>query len=85
MSIKLAVGSAVGGVTALVVLWGSWYTVDKGDRGVILRNGALIGVAEPGLGFKVPMIDSVKDIDIRSKAKLYEVLWHTAVTSKPQV
>jgi regulator of protease activity HflC (stomatin/prohibitin superfamily) len=72
MSIKLAVGSAVGGVTALVVLWGSWYTVDQGDRGVILRNGALIGVAEPGLGFKVPMIDSVKDIDIRSRAKLYE-------------
>jgi len=56
----------------LILLGGSWYTVDQGDRGVILRNGAITGVAEPGLGFKMPIIDKVIDIDVRSQAKIYE-------------
>ena len=28
-------------IVVLVVLSSSWYTVDQGERGVILRNGAL--------------------------------------------
>lgn len=67
------VGSAaVSGIFALTVLAGSWYTVDQGDRGVILRNGAVTGTAEPGLGFKWPIIDKVVDISVQSKAQLYE-------------
>ncbi|MGL5410118.1 MAG: prohibitin family protein, partial [Shewanella sp.] len=27
----------------LISLFGSWYTVDQGERGVILRNGKIIG------------------------------------------
>ncbi len=50
------------GITALTVIGGSWYTVDEGYRGVALRNGAVIGTSEPGLGFKMPIIDSVIDI-----------------------
>lgn len=64
--------SVVAGIVALTVLGGSWYTVDQGERGVLLRNGALQGVAEPGLGFKMPLIDRVIDIDVRSQAKIYE-------------
>lgn len=65
-------GAVVAGIFALTILGGSWYTVDQGERGVILRNGALTGVAEPGLGFKMPIFDRVVDIDLRSRAKLYE-------------
>ena len=65
-------GAVVAGLIGLTVLGGSWYTVDQGERGVILRNGAITGTADPGLGFKLPLIDTVVDIDIRTRANLYE-------------
>ena len=75
MAVKsfVAIGGAVViGLTALTIIGGSWYTVDQGERGVMLRNGAITGVSEPGLGFKLPIIDRVVDIDVRSRAQLYE-------------
>ena len=65
-------GSVVAGLVAITILGGSWYTVDQGERGIILRNGAMMSIAEPGLGFKMPLIDRVVDIDIRSAAMIYE-------------
>lgn len=65
-------GAVVAGLVALTVIGGSWYTVDQGERGVILRNGAITGTADPGLGFKMPIVDTVVDIDIRTRANLYE-------------
>lgn len=55
----------------IVILSSSWYTVDQGERGVILRNGAVIGEAEPGLGFKIPLIDSVEHISTQSQNSRY--------------
>ena len=72
---KTAIGistAVVAGLVALTVIGGSWYTVDQGERGVILRNGAITGTADPGLGFKLPIVDTVVDIDIRTRANLYE-------------
>ena len=60
------------GITALTVIGGSWYTVGEGYRGVTLRNGAVVGTAEPGLGFKMPLIDSVVDISVQSNARMFE-------------
>ncbi len=60
----------VGGVLALIVVCmivlGSWYTVDQTERGVLLRNGAVVGTAQPGLGFKIPVIDSVEKISVKT-------------------
>jgi regulator of protease activity HflC (stomatin/prohibitin superfamily) len=67
-----SVGAVFVGIVALTILGGSWYTVDEGYRGVALRNGAVIGTSEPGLGFKMPVIDSVVDISVQSQAQLYE-------------
>jgi regulator of protease activity HflC (stomatin/prohibitin superfamily) len=75
MKMNAVVGSgvaAVAGLVALTVLGGSWYTVGEGYRGVQLRNGAVVGTAEPGLGFKMPVIDSVVDISVQSQARTYE-------------
>jgi regulator of protease activity HflC (stomatin/prohibitin superfamily) len=58
----------------LTVVGGSWYTVDEGYRGVILRNGAVTGTAEPGLGFKLPIISSVIDISVQSQARTYDTV-----------
>ncbi|MDH7785091.1 regulator of protease activity HflC (stomatin/prohibitin superfamily) [Ochrobactrum sp. 19YEA23] len=66
--------TAVAGFVGLVVLsiiLGSWYTIDEGERGVILRYGAVAGVAQPGLGFKVPMIDTIVRVSVQSKAAIY--------------
>lgn len=60
------------GLTALSIVFGSWYTIDQGERGVILRYGAIAGTAEPGLGFKLPVIDSIVRISVQSQSKVYE-------------
>jgi regulator of protease activity HflC (stomatin/prohibitin superfamily) len=64
------------GLAALVLmtLMGSWYTVDETERGVLLRNGALVKVVEPGLSFKVPFIETVKFISVQSNATTYQGL-----------
>lgn len=54
-------------IFGITVLFGSWYTVDEGERAVLTRNGAVIGVAEPGLGFKLPFIDSARKITVRTE------------------
>jgi regulator of protease activity HflC (stomatin/prohibitin superfamily) len=60
------IAAAVIGVVAIGAIFGSWYTVDQTERGVLLRNGAVIGTAQPGLGFKVPFIDGVEKISVRT-------------------
>ncbi|UFH51107.1 prohibitin family protein [Pseudomonas sp. KNUC1026] len=59
------------GVILLCVSFGSWYTVDETERGVLLRNGAVVGVVEPGLSFKMPLIESVRFISVQSQATKY--------------
>ncbi|HVU19093.1 MAG TPA: prohibitin family protein [Rhizomicrobium sp.] len=58
-------------LVVLSILSSSWYTVDQGERGVLLRNGAVIGEAEPGLGFKIPIFDTVQHISIQSQNSRY--------------
>lgn len=65
----------VGALAILAVLslvFGTWYTVDQGSRGVLLRNGALIGVAQPGLGFKLPLIDHVQKISVQTHVETFD-------------
>jgi regulator of protease activity HflC (stomatin/prohibitin superfamily) len=57
---------------ALVVFFGSWYTIDQGERGVHLRNGAVIGSSEPGLGFKLPVLDSIERISVQNLIAKYD-------------
>ena len=33
---------------------------------MLLRYGAVIGTAQPGLGFKVPLIDSVEKVSVKT-------------------
>lgn len=70
-TIIFAGGTAVAGLIALSAVFGSFYTVDEGDRGVTLRNGAVTGVADPGLHFKLPFFDDVVHISTRSQAQTY--------------
>lgn len=60
------------GLAGMTVLLGSWYTIDQGERGVILRNGKITSTAQPGLGFKMPIIDEVAKISTQSKSRIYD-------------
>lgn len=75
MSPKQVVGLLVGvfiGLFLLTVVGGSFYTIDQGERGVILRTGKIVKVAEPGLGFKMPIVDKVVKITVQDKTRVYE-------------
>src|SRR5436190_9430801 len=60
------IGTIAAIVVVLIIAAGSWYTVDQTERGVLLRNGAVVGTAQPGLGFKIPMIDSVEKVSVKT-------------------
>lgn len=64
----------VGAVAILSVILGGFYTVDEKERGVLLRNGALVEVSEPGLHFKWPFIESVKRISVQNHTVRYDQL-----------
>lgn len=42
-----------------------FYTTDEGERNVVLRNGSLVKIAEPGLGIKIPFIDEAHAVSVR--------------------
>lgn len=59
-------------IIGLMAALGSWYIIDQGERGVILRNGKVIGTAEPGLHFKTPFLDSVEKISVQQNTRVFE-------------
>lgn len=84
MKIKLSWALLV--VAAVVgLVFASIYTVDQGERGVVLRNGALVSTAEPGLSMKVPFIDSVVKISVQSRSITYEKVEAYSKDQQPAV
>lgn len=59
------------GLIGLFIIFGSWYTIYATERGVLLRNGAIVEVVNPGLHFKWPWIESVYKIDMQTHNKTY--------------
>lgn len=73
-SLALAIGTGLLFVLILFLAFGSWFQVDQGERGVVLRNGKLVRVAEPGLDFKTPFIDNVSVVSVRDHTFVFENL-----------
>ncbi|HVY63949.1 MAG TPA: prohibitin family protein [Gammaproteobacteria bacterium] len=68
------VALAVAGVLAVATLFGCWYTVDQGERAVVLRLGELIGENGPGLHFKLPWVNTVHKITVQNQNRRYTKL-----------
>lgn len=67
-NVNLSFKHVVWGVAALVaviLLAGSFFTIDTGERGIVLRFGRLAKVAGEGLNMKAPFIDRVTKMSIR--------------------
>lgn len=67
-----------GGLLAIGLISGSFYTIEQGERGVLLRFGKVVDVEDSGLHFKIPFVDTVKKMAVRT------IKWtlKTAVYSK---
>ena len=63
----VAVVAILGGIVGTAAAFGSFYTIDQGDLGVITRTGAVIGVAKPGFHWKLPFVDDVHEFSVRTK------------------
>lgn len=62
------------GLVLIYTLFASWYTVDQGERAVVLRLGAISGESGPGLHFKIPWIDVVHRITVQNQNRRYTPL-----------
>ena len=52
-------------IALVMIALSTYFTIDQGERGVILHNGAVVGEAEPGLHFKMPIITSIEKISVQ--------------------
>ncbi|MBU4261238.1 MAG: FtsH protease activity modulator HflK [Proteobacteria bacterium] len=52
------------------VIYSSFYTIEPGEKGVVLRLGKFNKFASSGLNFKIPLIDDVIKVDVETVRKL---------------
>lgn len=64
---------------------GCFYTVESGERGILLRWGEVISVEEPGLHFKMPWIETVKILSVRSQNVALQTTIYSADTQAADV
>lgn len=72
MRIASIVTTVIAVLFGMTIVFGSWYTVDQTERGVLLRNGAMVGTAQPGLGFKMPWVDSVEKVSVKTTTRTWK-------------
>ena len=67
-----ALGAGLVIVVLLMIVFSTYFTIDQGERGVILHNGAIAGEAEPGLHFKMPVITSIAKISVQIQKESFQ-------------
>lgn len=81
---EITIGGAIlAAIIAIISLFGSFYTVDEGERGVIVSLGTVQGTADPGIHFKLPIVTSVYTVPLRNQVTSYENL--EAYTTDQQI
>lgn len=63
--IRNLVVAGIAGLFLLTLVSGSWYTVDAGERAVVLTFGSITAVKGAGLHFKLPLAQSVHKVSTR--------------------
>ena len=80
-NIKLKVASGLiifGTIFSAIVLLTSFFITKEGHVDVVKRFGKAISVAQPGLNFKIPLIDTTDTIEIRTRKNVEEMSAATA-------
>lgn len=68
-----------------LIIFNSFYTIESGERGVLLRFGDVVAVEEPGLHFKIPFIESIKKLTVRSQNVALETTIYSSDTQAADV
>ncbi len=67
-----AIGAGLLGILAILVLLTTYFTIDQGERGVVLHLGKVVGEAEPGLHFKMPILTSIQKVSVQIQKDAFE-------------
>lgn len=61
-------GAAAAAIIAVIMLFGSWFTVDSGHTGVITRAGAVLHETYPEGGpyFKIPLYENAHEVNTKT-------------------
>ena len=51
------------------IVYSSFYTIEPGEQGIVLRFGLYTRTAEPGLHFKIPYVEDMIRVDVKSVRK----------------
>ena len=65
---KKIVKASIGAIIALFLLitgCSAAYTIDSGHRGILFTFGDVTGIQQPGLNFKIPFIQTIREVDVR--------------------
>ena len=65
--INIPIKTIAFGIGAIIVLYSSIYTVTEGHIGIVKRFSEAKEQVNPGLHFKVPFVDSVEEIEVRTR------------------
>ncbi|MGC3981573.1 MAG: prohibitin family protein [Steroidobacteraceae bacterium] len=61
------IGLGIVALIVLILLLGSFYTVKSGERALVFRFGQIKDVVADGLHFKLPLIESIRIVDVRTQ------------------
>jgi len=55
-------------IVVLVLIFGSAFIVNQWERTAVLRFGQIVRMAEPGLNFRIPLIETTYRVDMRMQS-----------------
>jgi len=64
---RMVLLSVIGGIVALLLLAQALYVVPAGNVGVVTRWGAVNRVVAPGLGIKIPLVETVHRMSVQTQ------------------
>lgn len=64
----------IGLLFGIILFFSSFYTIQEGHKGVVLKFNKLSSVEDPGLNFKVPFMTKVVEVDTRTENNSVKVV-----------
>ena len=60
----------IGGIIVLIILFGGFFQIKPEELGVVTRYGKFSRTVEPGLNFKIPLIETIYKVPVERQQKL---------------
>ena len=76
--IELLIPSFFIAVFLIIILALSMFIVNQWEKAVIIRFGRIVDVVEPGLHLRIPVLDSVRKVDMRTQT--VDLMGQSAIT-----